>query len=310
MHYFFTGLLDTIYRVNTMYNFIEKNKQYVVGLGTLLLLASNIIIWSEVFQKEREPDVRTSILNVGQGDAIFISALDGTQILIDGGPDSRVLSLLKDRMPYYDHSIDVVIATHPHKDHISGLIDVLKRYNIGTFVESGTTYNTSEFYELEKLIQGRSVRRVVLTRPAEILFYNDARLKLLTPTTSFDKTTLKNVHDADIVSELDFQGRKILLMGDAEKNIEQQLVSSNSLSLVDVLKVGHHGSKTSSTGEFLSTAHPKYAVISVGKNNYGHPNQGVLDRLASAGARIFRTDLNGTIDINIQNGTLQVSKEK
>ncbi|MEK9175347.1 MAG: MBL fold metallo-hydrolase [Patescibacteria group bacterium] len=293
-----------------MRNFIEKNKKYIVSIATLFLFTANIIIWSEVFKKEHESDIQASIFNVGQGDSIFINSRDGAQILIDGGPNSKVLSMLKDRMPYYDNSIDVVIATHPHKDHISGLIDVFKRYDVTTFIESGAKYNTSEYYELEKLIQNSGARRIMLGKPARLLFYNNAQLKLLTPTASFDNTALKNVHDADIVSELDFQGRRILLMGDAEKNLEKQLISSNLLTFVDVLKVGHHGSKTSSIAEFLSVINPKYSIISVGKNNYGHPNQNVLDRLTSIGSYILRTDIVGTIDINIKNGVLQVRAEK
>lgn len=293
-----------------MFDFINNNKKHIVRAVILFVFASNIIVWGEIFTKERESDMRTSVLNVGQGDSIFISSRDGTQILIDGGPNNISLSMLKDRMPFYDRTIDVVIATHPHKDHITGLIDIFQRYNVGTFIESGAAYNTAEYYELENLVQKSGARHIVLGRPAQMLFYDGARLKLLTPIRSFDGAILKNVHDADIISELDFHGRKILFMGDAEKKLEQQLMNQQITGIVDVLKVGHHGSKTSSSAEFLSVVRPTYAIISVGKNNYGHPNQGVLNRLVSFGAQVLRTDIVGTVDIDIQNGALQVSSAK
>lgn len=293
-----------------MKNFIISQRKNIVGSALLFVLAITSIIWSEVFRAENQPDMAISVFNVGQGDATFIQARDGTQILTDGGPDGTILSLLKEKMPYYDRSIDVVIATHPHKDHIAGLIDVLQRYQVGTFIESGTLYNTPEFYELERIIDGKGIRRIVLDHPGEITFYDHAVLRLLTPTLSFASTTLKNVHDADIVSELDFEGKKILLMGDAEKNIEKQLVDEKIIGKVDILKVGHHGSKTSSTEQFLWVARPEYAIISVGRNRYGHPHQITLNHLSNVGAKILRTDIVGTVDVNIEHGTLLVQSEK
>ena len=285
--------------------FIVKQK-IIVNVCMLLLAAINGIVWLEVFSNDQRPDIAVSFFDVGQGDASFIQSRDGVQILIDGGPDGKILSELKMKMPYYDRSIDVVIATHPHKDHIAGLLDVFKRYQIDTFIESGTLYNTAEFYELERLIQQKNIRRVVLRQPAQISFYNDAVLRFLMPDTSFASTTLKNVHDADIVSEFYFEGRKILFMGDAEKNIEKYLIAKKAIGPVDVLKVGHHGSKTSSIGQFLTVTRPKYAVISVGRNRYGHPHQTTLDNLFRTGAKILRTDIAGTVDVNINQGALRL----
>lgn len=281
-------------------------------IGAIIILAFfDFIIWLEIFKKAGEPELAVYFFDVGQGDSEFISAKDGTQILIDGGPSSQVLADLAEVMPYYDHSIDMVILTHPHLDHVAGLLDVLDRYDIGEVIESGVDYNTAEAHDFEKLISEKNIKKIIVDRPMSLSFFGGAVLKFLYPDISYEGETLKNVHDSAIVSELDFEGKKILFMADAEKKTEDKLLAKGVLDDVDVLKVGHHGSKTSSNQEFLKAIRPEYAVISVGrKNRYGHPNQEALSRLASAGAEIFRTDLQGTVELAINNGALYIKSEK
>src|SRR3989338_2984880 len=145
----------------------------------------------------------------------------------------------------------------------------------------------------------------------QISFFKNAALNFLFPDKSFEGQVLKNVHDSALISELDFEGKKILFMSDAEKNLERYLLQKGALEDIDVLKVGHHGSKTSSTADFLKIVKPEYAVISASdRNRYGHPHPDVLSRLSAIGAQIFRTDINGTIILNINNGRLTLQKEK
>lgn len=260
---------------------------------------------------EQKPELQVYFFDVGQGDSIFIEAKDGTQILIDGGPTNKILPLLGGVMPFYDHSIDAVILTHPHADHVSGLIEVLKRYSVGSVIESGASYNTAEAKEFENLVSEKHIKKIIINKPTKLSFFKNAALNFLFPDKSFDGRILKNVHDSALVSELDFEGKKILFMADAEKNLERYLIQKGVLGDVDVLKIGHHGSKTSSNDFFLKVVKSEYAVISVGsRNRYGHPPQDVLSRLATAGAKIFRTDINGTIKLNINNGVLELFPEK
>ena len=203
-----------------------------------------------------------------------------------------------------------MIATHPHKDHIAGLIEVLRRYQVDVFVESGAVYSSPEYYELEKAIEQNGARRVIVRRPMRVSFFDGAALSLLVPLGDFAGATPKNIHDANIVGVLEFQKKKILLMGDAERKSENALLDNKIAQMADVLKVGHHGSKTSSTKSFLSVAQPKYSIISVGKNSYGHPYQITLDNLKSVGTRILRTDIDGTIIADIQNGALRIRQQK
>ncbi len=294
-----------------MQKFLKIYLNQILGGIILLLLSANFLIWSQIFSEAHRPEMQVYFFDVGQGDSEFIESKDGTQILIDGGPTSQILSKLAGSLSYSDHFIDVVILTHPHADHVSGLIDVLKRYDVGVVIESGVEYNTAEAKEFEKIIQEKNIKRIIVDKPIELDFFGKAKLRFIYPDKSFLEQTLKNVHDSSLVSELDFENKKILFMGDAEQKIEQKLISENAISKIDILKVGHHGSKTSSKDFFLKIIQPKYAVISVGaRNRYGHPTAEVLSSLAVAGSKIFRTDLNGTIEFGINNGELSFVKEK
>src|SRR3989344_1424171 len=288
-----------------MRKFFEIYEKQIIWAVVFFLFSLNLIIWRSVLAESRAPEIAVYFFDVGQGDSEFISARDGTQILIDGGPNSKVLSGLARAMPYYDNSIDVIILTHPHADHVSGLIDVLNRYKVGMIIESGADYNTAEYAEFEHIVAKKNIKKIIIDHPAEMSFYGGAVLKFLYPLRSHDGEILKNVHDAMVVGELDFEERKILFMGDAEKNIEARLVYDGVVGGVDVLKAGHHGSKTSSNRFFLDVVKPEYAVVSAGKENrYGHPNQQILSNLEAAGAKIFRTDLDGTAVLEVRNGEL------
>ena len=285
--------------------FLKLHKNQILSGGLLFLAALTVLAGLYLWNLWHKPELQIYFFDVGQGDSIFIEAKNGTQILIDGGPTNKILPLLGGVMPFYDHSIDAVILTHPHTDHVTGLIDVLKRYNVDKVIESGASYNTAEAQEFENLISEKHIKKIIIDKPVKLSFFKNAALNFLFPDKSFEGQILKNVHDSALVSELDFEGKKILFMADAEKNLERYLLQKGVLEDIDVLKAGHHGSKTSSNDFFLKAVKPEYAVISVGaRNRYGHPHQDVLSRLASAGAKIFRTDLDGTITLEIRNGEL------
>ena len=277
-------------------------KKIVAGI-TVFLFGMNFIIWSGVFARSLAPDLAVYFFNVGQGDSIFIASKDGTQILIDGGPNSRVLGELAKAMPYYDDSIDLVVLSHPHADHLSGLIDVLKRYKVGKVVESGVIYRTPEHDAFEEIASQKNIQRIDIEHPS-IITFGGVTLKILYPNVSFENKTVKNVNETSLVILLEFEGKKILFTGDAGKATEDKLLAEGVLEDVDVLKVGHQGSKFSSSANFLNKILPEYAVIEVGKNSYGHPTEEALSRLATVGAKIFRTDRDGTVTLEIRNGEL------
>lgn len=284
--------------------------------GTLLIFVSlNVLVWSSVFNNLKKPDIEIYFFDVGQGDSHLIETKDGTQILIDGGPPNKILYNLSQVLDFNDRHIDAVIVSHPHADHISGLIEVLKNYEVDFIFESGVNYSTPEAEEFYRLISKKlkvgNLKRIVVDRSLSLNFFEGARLRFLYPDKSFEEKTLKQVHDSMVVAEFSYKDKKVLFTGDMEKDIEKYLIKNGRIVDVDILKVGHQGSKTSSSQELLNIAKPEYSVVPVGKNKYGHPTEEVLLRLASIGSKIFRTDRDGTIKFEIDSfGNLKFSANK
>ncbi len=233
-------------------------------------------------------------MDVGQGDAIFIQAENGNQVLLDGGPNRAVLRQLSKVMPFYDRSLDMIINSHPHADHLAGLIEVLKRYEIDSVVESGTNPHTSEYSEFEKIIVNKNTPHFYGKRGMKINLDKNLYLEILLPT--IDAKNL-DPHTGMLVAELVYNNTSYLLMGDAEKSLENYLVSLEDKNLkTNILKIGHHGSSKSTSESLLGFANPQYAIISAAKDNkYGHPHKETLDVLNKFGIPILRTDELGAI---------------
>src|SRR3989338_8119474 len=260
----------------------------------LVLLIVAVLVWREVFALNGGT-LKFYVLDVGQGDAIFIETPSGNQILIDGGPDKSVLKELGEVMPFYDRTIDLVILTHPHLDHAGGLVEVLKNYEVEKFMDSGNTHTIAEFAELKSMLEVKNVEQVKARRGTEIILGEEARLSILAPA---ELKSGSNLHNSMVISRLSFGEVDFLLMGDAERPLEYFLIEQEDDIQNEVLKAGHHGSRPSSSGLFLEKVRPEYALISAGrKNKYGHPHAEVLENLQKIGAKILRTDLDGRIEI-------------
>ncbi|OGF51816.1 hypothetical protein A3I27_00430 [Candidatus Giovannonibacteria bacterium RIFCSPLOWO2_02_FULL_43_11b] len=277
---------------------MKKNFKY---LFILILLIIAVLAWNEAFGLG-EDKLKFYMLDIEQGDAIFIETPSGNQILVDGGPDRRILEELGKIMPFYDRSIDLIILTHPHLDHAGGLLEVLKNYNVGEFMDVGDSYNLAEYGELKKLIEDKKIKYETVHRGLKIYLDREVSLLVLTPEKLIKSD---NPHDNNVVSRLSYGKIDFLLMGDAEKGEELRLVQEGDNLESEVLKVGHHGSKTSSNPLFLEKVKPEYALISVSaKNRYGHPAQITLDNLLAAGAKIFRTDIDSIIEFKTDGNSL------
>jgi competence protein ComEC len=287
---------------------MKTHKVRLVILVVLLLLA--VFSLYAAFREERNGILTVAFLDVGQGDAVYIEAPSGNQMLIDGGPGKSVLRELSKVMPFYDRSIDVVIATHADQDHVGGLPDVFKKYKVNIFMESGVSGDSSSYKELEKIVAGASssadeagIKKILARRGMSVDLGDGAILQILFP--DRDPSGMET-NMSSIVAMLVYGENEFLLTGDSPIAIENYLVSLGGLQS-DVLKTGHHGSKTSTSAEFVSAVSPQYAVISVGKNNkYGHPNQETLDTLNNFGAKILRTDELGRIIFKSDGQNLQL----
>lgn len=259
----------------------------------LLLLVLNLVIVVLLFVKHDE--LRISFLSVGQGDAIFIESPTGVEILIDGGRDRSVLRELPKKMGILDRTIDVVIATHPDADHISGLSDVFARYEVHTFIEPGVTSDTTDAKRLAAAIETEGLDPVLARRGQRLHLGGGAYADVLYP--DRDVSNIET-NTGSVILRLVYGETEFLLTGDAPAAIEDWLVSLDGSALQsEVLKAGHHGSRTSTSATFLGAVLPSVVVISAGKDNsYGHPHQEVLDRIAASGAHVLSTIEEGTIE--------------
>jgi competence protein ComEC len=269
-------------------------RRYSLLILALLLLAATIIIFYLDFQNSHK-GLTFAMLNIGQGDALFIESPTGTQILVDGGPPRKILSELARVMSPLDRTIDSIIITNPDADHISGFLDVLKVYKVGKVFEPGT-YNDSKTYQnLESEIKNKKIPNILAKKGMRLHIGGGAVIDILFPDRD---VSLWDSNDGSIVAKLSYGKISVMLTGDSTTNTEKIIIEETPEDQLKstVLKVGHHGSRTSTSDEFVKAVSPAFALISSGKdNNYGHPHKDVLDTLSFFSSKIFRTDLLGTI---------------
>ncbi|MEK9171912.1 MAG: ComEC/Rec2 family competence protein [Patescibacteria group bacterium] len=273
--------------------FVKKYwRESIVGV----LIISNIIVWYAVYQKQPSDILAVYFLDVGQGDAIFIDSPSHGRVLIDGGPNRKVLSELGKILPFADKRIDIMIETHPDKDHIGGLPEVVSRYNVGLFLEPGVESGNTIDDELKKRIEQKNVPELIARRGMVLNFGDGVKLQILFPLQGQDVSNWET-NRASIVAKLVYGDQSFLLTGDSPIQIENVLLNLDPNQLnSDVLKAGHHGSRTSTSLTYAEAVSPEYAVISAGKDNsYGHPHQDVLDILDRVGTEVVSTAKHGTI---------------
>jgi competence protein ComEC len=259
--------------------------------------------------------VHVIVLNVGQGDATLLEGDLGGRILVDGGPDANLLLSGLDRyIPTWDRRLDAIVLTHPHDDHVAGLVAVVERYQITQAFEPGWPADTPSYRVWKAALAARGIRlqRLVTGRTIAL---DSAVLRVLWPDDGaarpdfMDQTAADNrkANDASIVLLGEYEDRRFLLTGDIEEDVDPVLLS-RGLPAVDVLKVAHHGSGTASSDELLTVLRPRVAAISVGADNkYGHPSPGTLARLSDNAQRVYRTDRDGSLDIALDRAGVTVT---
>ncbi len=266
------------------------------------------------------PDGRlnVTVLDVGQGDAILLQGPQGGRMLIDTGPDpDRLLRLLDARVPPWDRRIDLVVLSHPHEDHVGGLWLLLRRYRVGAVVEPGMLGPGpgDAAYRAELAAQGSSTRIVAA---GDRLWLDGIPLDVDWPlpgkVSREPGADGKSINNVSIVLELHFGARRMLFTGDAEEEVDPQLLGRGLADhlggRLDVLKVAHHGSGTATTNALLDALLPRVAVISVGwGNSYGHPAPATIDRLIAHGAQVYRTDMDGSVAISTDGSDLRVTSD-
>ncbi|MEK7537101.1 MAG: ComEC/Rec2 family competence protein [Patescibacteria group bacterium] len=291
----------------------------IIILGVLTLF----LVLTFVVEFRGEYGLKVYFFDVGQGDSIFIETEEKKQILIDGGPDNKVVQKLSEAMPFWDRTIDLVILTHPDKDHILGLIEVLKRYRVKGIIETGIECGKAECVVWKELKEKEKAPVIFVKLGDSLILNENTKILILNPFADMAGEKISKANNSSIVAKLIYDGYSILLTGDIEKHIEEKLVLAGVDIDSDYLKIPHHGSKTSTTEEFLEKISPLSAFISLGKNNsYGHPHDEVTGRLEKRNIKYYRTDELGTILLSckfnepcsvkfqIPNSKIQITNDK
>jgi competence protein ComEC len=279
------------------------------------LVGTALLVGAVALGAVARPDgrLRLTVLDVGQGDAMLLEGDRGTRLLVDTGPDpDRLLAVLDARLPPWDRHIDLVVLTHPHEDHVSGLVLLLTRYRVDAIAEPGMRGPGPGYRAYRDALArlGRSSGRLFA---GDRLQLDSATIEVRwpprgdVPADPPDAGT--GINNVSIVLDVRFGARRLLLTGDVEEAIDPQLLAGGLADgrRLDVLKVAHHGSRTASTVAFLAALQPRVAIISAGTGNpYGHPTQQTLDRVQAAGARTYRTDLDGSVTVESDGRDLRV----
>jgi len=260
-----------------------------------------------------DDNLHISFLDVGQGDAILIQTPTHQDILIDGGPSPQAISLgLGQKMPFWDRTIDLVVLTHPHSDHLTGLVEVLQRYEVKQVLSPDLDCDSLICDEWLSLIEEKNVKYTTAQAGQQIDLGDGIVIKVLNPQIPHLAATGSDMDNNGVVLHISMDNISFLLTADIMWEAEFELISQRVDLTSTVLKVAHCGSDTSTTPEFLAVVHPQIAVISVGEDNpYGHPSDEVLGRLRQklGQGNIYHTDKQGTIEFITDGERLWVEVE-
>ncbi|HSX40753.1 MAG TPA: MBL fold metallo-hydrolase [Candidatus Saccharimonadales bacterium] len=287
----------------------------------LLIFSLGIIFLAgfAIYQKITFDDGKLHVVmcDVGQGDGIFIRTPGGANIVIDGGPDDKILTCLSNHMPFWDRTITLIILTHPHADHYTGLTEVLQRYTLKHFVTEKLENPTAGFKAFEQTAQAHHINTQYVSAGAAITFPDKVKLQIVGPTKEFLETTSpggtigESKEFGSVETLLTFGNFSALFSGDSQADELATALDIASSSRVSVFQVPHHGSSSGMNADLFAKMQPSLAVISVGAGNrYGHPAPGSLYLLQSLQIKTLRTDENGDIEIVTDGKTFGTKVEK
>lgn len=266
--------------------------QLLIKLFLALVLLVPIWFWQSAQSASPGSQLRLSFLNVGQGDAIYLETSKEVRILNDGGPDEKVVSLLDSFLPLFDRHLNLLILSHPHADHLTGLLEVLRRYQVEAVIDNGGS-SSATYKEWLDTLQQKKIEPLKAYR-GDRFRYGDLLFEVFWPPSPDWVAQAKNPNDYSLVVLVSYQKFSCLLPGDIDVSVEAQIFPERT---VEILKSPHHGSASSLSPGFLDMLQPHLLVISVGRNSYGQPAESILKMVNSQGIRILRTDKDDTINI-------------
>lgn len=276
-----------------------RNKKLAYSILIFLLFVA-VALGFIIFSLKKDKGITVTFLDVGQGDAVLIEE-GSNQVLIDGGRSRKILlEKLGENMPFWDRKIETIIITHPDADHYGGLIGALETYDVENIIKTNAVKDNKEWKIFEEKIGEEGAESIRSIYGMNIIFKSGAQLQTIYPFDNVESSDDSN--EESVVIRLDFGNNSFLFTGDIPSGTENVLVNSGIDLNVDVLKIAHHGSKSSTSDKFLEVVSPEDAIISVGENNiYKHPSKEILDKLENRLIRIWRTDKEGDINYICKN---------
>ena len=287
---------------------MDKKKKIIssiIGIIVVLLAGYFGIDLTQDSKVPKDSKLMISYMDVGQGDAAYIK-VNGNDILIDAGPRSNSKELLEQLKAKNIDDFELVIATHPHEDHIGGMVDVFKEYEVKAFYSPKITHTTKTYENLVKAVKDEGLKTKELKGGMVIDLGEGAKFEVFTP----QKSEYEELNDYSPIMKLSFGDTSYLFTGDAEKLAEEEALAKYKTSHdSDVIKFGHHGSSSSSSNAFIEAVSPKYGIISCAKDNkYGHPHRETLDIIKKYNIKTFRTDTDGEIILTSDGKSINFNK--
>ncbi len=288
-------------------------KKIVLIIVVCIVFLSGLGIYQMIIFSDKK--MHMTFCNVGQGDAIYMRTPSGKDILVDGGPGDAVLSCLSTHMPFWDRHIDLVVLTHPHLDHLEGLISVMERYKVGAFATEKVGHNTAAYQTLLSTIEQRQIKKQMVYAGDRYEFADGVALRVVGPSSAFlEKTAPEGVIDesegfGNVVTLVAYGNTHMLLPGDSQVEGIEDALKVGGWADIDVLQLPHHGSQSGIDVAVLKDLKPELAVISVGaKNKYGHPHPTILELLRKESIPFLRTDVAGDIELVSDGKRIEVKK--
>ena len=284
---------------------MKLTTKFVLGIMALLV----IFLIAEIVKSPDKDSAQIYFFNVGQGDAELIQK-GNYQILIDGGPDDKILSELSAVMPITDRTIEVLILTHPHADHLTGVNQVLERYKIEKIYFSGVSHTSSTYLEFLQRIKDKSISSKVPAIGEKISPFENSQLQFLWPGEKYKEKTIENLNNSSEVVKFCYFSECAVFLGDQETDEQKLMFAELDKQKIDytaqILKIAHHGSTNGTDQTALDKIKPEYAVIEVGADNqFGHPHAAIIEMLNRAGIKTYRTDRDGTVEFRLKQGLIE-----
>ncbi len=267
------------------------NKKIVIGIIAIAFIG----IW---LINQRPNELMIIFFDVGQGDSFLIRSPNGQNIIVDGGPDKKMIQQLGRALPFWDKKIDLVVLTHADADHLSGLLPLVEQYKVDSILQSSAQPHSKLSETWKELIKEQEIKIVTALSGQTIDFGNDFSFNILNPRPEYPLVDNDDPNDASVTIKLNFRNVCAILTGDLAIAGEEAIINAKEDIDCDVLKIGHHGSKTSTSQEFLNAVTPEIAVVQVGLDNkFSHPAQMIIDRLDMSHIKVYRTDQKGIIKL-------------